>query len=198
MEAALTDIPTIRFQTTADTIDKFTSLLQAGILVPARPGVTIGEFLKSLPGFTEDYITDQIQTIFLNGTATDNMETPMEGDNPTLAISAAMPGLAGAIFRRNSLHAALRTVKNRIESHSTTDRIVITLKLFNAIARDRGAQLLKEGVTMKSNTLSAFLANRTPLQTHIANIHINGDQVPFARLTETLSKFESLHLRFCN
>ena len=127
MDTELIDIPTFLLHTTAEDIDRFTSLLQAGILIPAVRGVSIGAFLESLPGFTADYITDQVQTIFLNGTATDDMETPMEGDNPVLAISAAMPGLAGAIFRRNSLHAALRTVKATIANNSATDEITVTL-----------------------------------------------------------------------
>jgi hypothetical protein len=39
----------------------------------------------------------------------DDLETVVDGSSPVIAISGAMPGLAGAIFRKNSFHAALRT-----------------------------------------------------------------------------------------
>jgi len=198
MDTELIDIPTFLLHTTAEDIDRFTSLLQAGILIPAVRGVSIGAFLESLPGFTADYITDQVQTIFLNGTATDDMETPMEGDNPVLAISAAMPGLAGAIFRRNSLHAALRTVKATIANNSTTDEITVTLKLFNAIARDRGVRLLHNGVTIKASNLTAFLANRTPLMESIKLAEINGKSIPAENIPEILSTLDTLQLTFYN
>jgi len=198
MDTELIDIPTFQLHTTAEDIDRFTSLLQAGILIPAVRGVSIGAFLESLPGFTADYITDQVQTIFLNGTATDNMETPIEGDSPVLAISAAMPGLAGAIFRRNSLHAALRTVKATIANNSTTDEITVTLKLFNAIARDRGVRLLHNGVRIKASNLTAFLANRTPLMESIKYAEINGKSIPSKNIPEILSTLDTLQLTFYN
>jgi hypothetical protein len=187
METAFTEIQTLTISTTPEAIGGFTSLLQAGIFVPAVRGVSIGLFLEALPGFTADYINDQVQTIFLNGTATDDMETPLDGDNPVLAISAAMPGLAGAIFRRNSLHAALRTVKKTTESRSAADEITVTLKLFNAIARDRGIQLLEGGVRIKASSLAAFLNNRTPLMASIRKARLSGETIAPARLPEILS-----------
>jgi hypothetical protein len=192
------DTPTLALNTTKEAMDRFTSLLQAGIIVPAGRGISIGAFLEALPGFTADYITEQVQTIFLNGTATDDMETPLEGDAPVLAISAAMPGLAGAIFRKNSLHAALRTVKKTSESNSKTDEISVTLKLFNAIARDRGMQLLQNGVKMKAANVSAFLANRAPLMELLLEVEVNGQQTSSASLAQLLPTFDTIELTFCN
>lgn len=196
MDTQHTNTPTLSLRTSLETMPRFTSLLQGGILVPAARGVSIGAFLEALPGFTSDYITEQVQTIFLNGTATDDMETPMDGDTPVLAISAAMPGLAGAIFRRNSLHAALRTVKEKVKQSSNADEITVTLKLFNAIARDRGIRLLHDGVTMKSSNLADFLANRVPLKELITSAVVNGEQIPSDALAEVLPTLNTIHLTF--
>jgi hypothetical protein len=92
----------------ADTINQYTTLLQAGILEERSASTTVGGLLASLPGFTMQYIRERIETIFLNGLPIDNLETIINGPSPVaLAISAVMPGLAGAIFRKNSFHAAL-------------------------------------------------------------------------------------------
>ncbi|SHO51671.1 hypothetical protein SAMN02745220_04142 [Desulfopila aestuarii DSM 18488] len=198
MKTQLSDTPTFTLYTTIEAIDRFTSLLQTGIIVPAARGVSIGAFLEALPGFTANYITEQVQTIFLNGTATDDMETPLDGDAPVLAISAAMPGLAGAIFRRNSLHAALRTVKKTMKSNSATDEITVILKLFNAIARDRGVQLLQNGVIIKAANVTAFLANRAPLMQLLLDAEVNGNQTSSSSLAHLLPTFDTIKLTFCN
>ena len=125
-------LPELILEVTAESLPLFTTLLQSGIEINCNDGLSMGHFLNELPGFTPEYISDIIQTIFLNGTAEDDMTTPLTGKNPVLALSAAMPGLAGAIFRKNSLHSALRTEtrkKNTTESQS--ESLTVTLKLFN-------------------------------------------------------------------
>jgi len=186
----------ITIQTSTEDVSRFTSLLQAGILLPVQRGSSIGAFLGGLPGFTAEYITEQVQTIFLNGTATDDMETPLDSAEPVLAISAAMPGLAGAIFRRNSLHAALRTVKPKDKDYTADENVTVTLKLFNAIARDRGEKLLRQGVHMKAINFAQFLDNRTPLLSLITDVAIEGTSVPNSRLIETLPQLDTIHITF--
>jgi hypothetical protein len=122
----------------------------------------LGSFLDSLPGFTPDYVADEIQTIFLDGTSIDDLQTPIDGDNPVLALSAAMPGLAGAILRRNSFHAALRTTTTVRHTHHHGP-IVLTLKLFNSIARDRGPALLAGGISIEARKLQDFFATHPTL-----------------------------------
>lgn len=194
METTFTEVPRLTFRIAPDSIDKFTTLLQAGILVPTAQGSPIGVFLKNIQGFTEEYITNQVQTIFLNGTATDDMETELTGENPVLAISAAMPGLAGAIFRKNSLHAALRTTQASRKCASTNARITVTLKLFNAIARDRGAELLRRGVTLDATSLKKFLDTRTTLPSMIMVAELEGEALSKDNLPMTLTSHDKIHL----
>lgn len=194
METAFTEVPLLTLRIAPESMDMFTSLLQAGILKPTVQGNSIGAFLESIQGFTTEYITDQVQTIFLNGTATDDMETALTGENPVLALSAAMPGLAGAIFRKNSLHAALRTTKSTGNGSSAADRITVTLKLFNAIARDRGAELLRQGVSLTAASLIKFLDTRTTLLSMIMVAELEGKTIPAFDLPRMLTPLDRVHL----
>src|SRR5665647_491591 len=81
----------------------FASLLQHGILLPVDRPVALLPFLLALPGFDAEYIENTVQTIFINGVAVDSLDRSLPAGS-TLALSAAMPGLAGAIFRRQGLH----------------------------------------------------------------------------------------------
>jgi hypothetical protein len=194
METLFTSSPHLAFKIIPQKIDMFTSMLQAGIKIPTARGNSIGVFLEALPGFTADYITDAIQTIFLNGTATDDLETPLDGNNPVLAISAAMPGLAGAIFRKNSFHAALRTTKTAPVITSEQSQVTVTLKLFNSIARDRGTELLHEGVVLDAESISQFLTTRDTLPALIQNITLGDTTIPTDELFQTLSSLKTVHL----
>jgi hypothetical protein len=194
METQFTTIPHLIFKIPSEKIDMFTSILQAGIKIPTHHGNSIGVFLEALPGFTTEYITDAIQTIFLNGTATDDLETPLDGINPVLAISAAMPGLAGAIFRKNSLHAALRTTKEKEVTTRENNQLTVTLKLFNSIARDRGALLLYEGIVIEAEQISRFLDTRNTLPPLIQGITLEDTRVPAEELLQVLSSLKAVHL----
>ncbi len=194
METQFTPSPRLVFKMIPEKIDMFTSILQAGIKIPTHNGNSIGVFLEALPGFTADYITDAIQTIFLNGTATDDLETPLDGQNPVLAISAAMPGLAGAIFRKNSLHAALRTTKKDSVVASKCSQITVTLKLFNSIARDRGTQLLHNGIEIDAVNISRFLETRNTLPALIHSITLGETTIPADELLQVLSSLKTVHL----
>jgi hypothetical protein len=198
METQFTNPPHLTFQVLPGKTAMFTTLLQTGIRITADYGTTIGVFLASLPGFTEDYINDQVQTIFLNGTATDDLETPLDVDKPVLAISAAMPGLAGAIFRKNSLHAALRTTQTTHRNESAEAMVAVTLKLFNAIARDRGEQLLKEGVTMEAASVRRFFETREALRDLIDTVRLEDTFIAREDLMATLSAFDTIHLSIRN
>ncbi len=162
------------------TLKKLTALLQSGFYEKSPYGQPIGVFLKNLPGFTPSYIAEEIQTIFLNGTPVDDLETPLVTDNSVIALSAAMPGLAGAIFRRNSLHAALRRtppVSNTQEQH--TDTISTKLKLFNSVGKERGPDLFTRGVNVTTLTLSNYLQERPSVFKDIQMIR--NDNIPCTR-----------------
>lgn len=161
-------LPQLVLEVTEQSLPLFTTLLQSGIEINCRVGVSMGQFLNDLPGFTPDYLSDVVQTIFLNGTAEDDMTTTLTGNNPVLALSAAMPGLAGAIFRKNSLHSTLRTeTKKTTTNEPESESLTVTLKLFNSIAKERGGDLLQKGIIISMASLINFLEKREHLQQYI-------------------------------
>lgn len=150
---------TIRFDCVSDSSDKFASLLQRGFLIPCAQATTISDLLFSLPGFTRQYLEQKVQTIFINGSAADRVDLPLRpGD--TLALSAAMPGLAGAIFRRGGQHGSLRSQPAHKAMPTTGGTGYITVKLFNTIAVDRAGELLAQGILLAGRSLHQFLVRQ--------------------------------------
>ncbi len=142
----------------------FTTLLQSGIEISCPAGKSLAHFLAELPAFTKQYITETVQTIFLDGEPVDNLKQGFTKKRQTLALSASMPGLAGAILRRNSFHAALRE-RARQPSNNTpgVTETIVTLKLFNTIAQDKGPSFLAEGITINSQKVTQFFTTRSTL-----------------------------------
>jgi hypothetical protein len=169
-------------------LPRFTTLLQNGLYLNAPQGTTIGTLLADLPGFTDEYVGQRVQTIFLNGLPADDMQQQLFGAGAVLALSAAMPGLAGAIFRKDGVHASLRTETARklSETNSKGLPIEIRLKLFNLIAVERGVQVLNDGCTIKASALGKFLAYRPPLLAAIDKITMNDKGIGPHTLTTLL------------
>jgi hypothetical protein len=155
----------------------------------------LAKFLDRFPGFTAEYLADTVQTIFLNGTAVDDLSLPLTGSNPVLALSAAMPGLAGAIFRKNSFHSALRTETKSVQSGTgPKDSISVTLKLFNSIAKDRGEALLKAGLCLRGDQLATFLTKRPHLIQHIVKIQLGEKELDQRELLHVLPDLAKVNL----
>ncbi|MBB5349363.1 hypothetical protein JWG42_12955 [Desulfoprunum benzoelyticum] len=188
------DLSRLELQVNPEDIPLYTTVLQGGILVKARAGIPLGSFLDALPGFNHDYIVNVIQTIFLDGTAIDDLETPIEGDHPVLALSAAMPGLAGAILRKNSYHAALRTTVTERRDHHQQGSITITLKLFNSIARDCGPALLAAGIRLNAAVLRGFCSTHPTLAAGLRHIVLDGRPITADSMSVWLEQEQTITL----
>ncbi|WP_456386033.1 hypothetical protein [Desulfolithobacter sp.] len=152
-------IPTLELVIKPGTTIRFTTMLQSGFVVELKPGQTIRQLLRTLPGFTDSYLEKRVQTIFLNSIPADSVDLELP-DGAILALSAAMPGLAGAIFRRGGRHRTLRSQPEPPDSASNPgpeNRGRCTVKLFNHIARERGETLLSRGVILPGPALRNFL-----------------------------------------
>jgi len=181
-------LPRIKIVVEKESLSFFTTILQSGIEMTTEANIPLGKFLCSCPGFSEQYLAETVQTIFLNGTALDDLQTPLNAPHPVVALSAAMPGLAGAILRRNSLHSALRTKTGLDKTqHSASGPLAVTLKLFNRIARDKGELLLTRGVVIASQPLSVFFAKRPEMVARICSTTLNGHTVSPNELTAVIS-----------
>ncbi len=169
---------TIRLSCTENAASKLATLLQRGFLVPVTGAVAVAELLTSLPGFSLKYVSERVQTIFVNGLPVDNTARELiAGD--TLALSAAMPGLAGAIFRRGGQHASLRTRPLPQQRQGTAGTGNITLKLFNMVATETGPQLLEAGILIRGPVLARFLERQDKRMLPLMQqTQVNGATVP--------------------
>jgi hypothetical protein len=190
------EYPVIQFEVTKLFLPAFTSLLQYGIELKTVVGTPLGAFLRNCPGLSQEYLAETVQTIFLNGTAVDTLEKPLVGTHPIIALSAAMPGLAGAIFRKNGPHAALRTTTENLQtSDQKQGPLPVTLKLFNQIARDKGEELLARGVVIGGTALANFLTRRTELATAIRKATLQSHPAEIHQLTSLVREYSYIHVQ---
>ncbi len=101
----------------------------------------------------------RIQTVFLNGRAVDDIETVMIANGDTLALSAAMPGLVGASFRRAGRYSVFR---DNVSFHDGEPQVgqgagLVTVKLFNLIVSEIGPTLLQQGVRISAKMLAEVI-----------------------------------------
>jgi len=146
-----------------DRISAFLPLLAQGFTIKTKVGVSIHELLCGQLGLSTDYLEHRLQTIFLDGKAVDNVEAAVVRQGSTLALSAAMPGLAGATLRRGSVYASMRhqvTHDNIVNNKIVKDGL-IELKLFNLVARDIGPMFLMQGIRINGEKLQNFF-RKTP------------------------------------
>src|SRR5512136_62125 len=108
-------------------------LMQNGFWIKGNVGCSVKAFLCEQFGLSPEYLEKRIQTIFLNGDAVDDVEKAVVEDGTTLSLSAAMPGLAGAVLCKGGYYAAMRdqiSCKEQQPSISGQPGKVL-IKLFN-------------------------------------------------------------------
>lgn len=149
---------TLNITVEEDRVSAFFPLLALGFTVKTKVGVSVQELLCRQLGLSTDYLDNRLQTIFLDGKAVDNVRTAVVRQGSTLALSAAMPGLAGATLRRGGAYASMRhkiTHKKNAENEIVKDGSIV-LKLFNLVARDIGPMFLIQGIWVSGKNLQGF------------------------------------------
>jgi len=146
------------------TLDKklfpfFTPLLQKGIRVRVQVGCSLSTLLVAQFGLKTEYVNERIKTIFLEGNPVDDLEKALVKDGSVLALSAALPGLAGATLRRGGFFAGLRS---QIPQQETTSPVLpgegfVVVKLFNLLIRELGPIFLERGVFLSAKDFEEFL-----------------------------------------
>jgi len=185
--------PVLSLTLPPESLPGFASLLQHGILFPLRHPVPLLAFLVSLPGFSADYIEKNVQTIFIDGVAADNLDRALAG-GATVALSAAMPGLAGAIFRRQGVHGSLRSQPVQHSPQAQSDAGFLTLKLFNSIATDRIGDLLHQGILVSGKALANFARPRGHLFAPPVAIRLDGQELAYPALLDQAEKLDLLQV----
>jgi len=134
-------------------------LLGGGIGIPTPLGISLRTFLCDGLGMAGDYLDNRVQTILLNSRPVDDVQQTIVADGDVIALSAAMPGLAGATLRRGGHLAAMRagiSQKRPDGTGSTSSTGVVVLKLFNLIAREMGPLVLSREIWLRNKDFEAL------------------------------------------
>ncbi len=149
-----------------DAPEHFSLLLQQGFFMPVPRVCSLREFLCELVGVCGVYTEKSLQTIFLDGTAVDDIDQALIRPGCRLALSAAMPGLVGATMRRDSYFKRMRegiSRSSRQEEGLDTQQDTsfrIQVRLYNAVGRDLAGLFLHQGIILSSRDLIQFLKSR--------------------------------------
>jgi len=140
----------------------FSLLLQHGVALEAVLPSSVKSLLCDQFGVAPDYVTDRINTVFLDGKPVDDVEKALVKSGSILALSASMPGFVGAAFRRGGRYAAMRaSISHAGETVSgAREKGCFTLKLFNLTATELGPHFLGLGVRVQGEDLDRFLTDR--------------------------------------
>jgi hypothetical protein len=164
----------------------FFRLLQNGFAVETEVGCSVRTLLVENLGLETNYIEERVQTVFLDGETVDDFDAALVRDGSVLALSAAMPGLIGAILRRGSYYAPMRreiSHKKKIESTSSQKGMVI-VKLFNLLNRELGPFLLERGVWVGESDLNEILEKHSDSFVHeFKLIEVDGKGYELDQLT---------------
>lgn len=144
-------------------ISAFYPLLGKGFSVYAPSGSGIKEYLCSYLGIDADYFDDRIQTLFLDGSPVDDPESAQLKPGSILALSGAMPGLAGATLRRGGFYGRLRGEISYDQDTvcDASGECLIRVKVFNLLTRELGPRFLEKGIQIDSEAVSDLLKNRS-------------------------------------
>jgi len=148
----------VEFNLSPEGIPSFFPLLQKGFMVKARVGVSVQTFLGDHAGLSPEYLRDRVKTIFLDGKSVDDLDKTLIPDGSRLALSAALPGLAGAVLRRGSPFAGLRSRVGEGEKDlpGKPEEGFVYLKLFNLLLPELGPVFLRKGILIPREDFQEF------------------------------------------
>jgi hypothetical protein len=131
-------------------------------MVETPVGCSVKTVLNNTLGMDDNYVEDRIKTIFLDAKPVDDIKTACINDGSVLALSGAMPGLAGATLRRGGQLASFRgSISCRSDGkNALSQEGHVVVKLFNLLVDDLGPIFLKQGILLKSKQLKDFFGSR--------------------------------------
>ncbi len=152
----------VHLSTEAEAVPAFVEILQKGFVFECQVGASIESFLCRDLGLDRRYVTERISTVFLDGRCVDDIGSAVLKEGSVLALSAAMPGLAGASLRRGGVYGALRSsITHRENEHLKKATGLCSIKLFNLLTTELGPVFLKRGILVKPKDMEAFLTRRS-------------------------------------
>ena len=154
----------LSLRVTPDVLPRFCLLFGGGCTVFASTGCSIRDLLCEQLGVSSDYLERRIQTVFLNGRVVDDPALATVPAGSTIALSAAMPGVAGAMLRRRSPYAPMRSQISHPEPDADREAArqgAVLIKLFNIIRDELGPRLLRRGIQIPGKALNKLFRTRS-------------------------------------
>lgn len=191
-------VPHISLRVRPGLVAFFTPLLREGVGVEAPVGASLRAVMEDVLGMAPDYVAGRVLTVFLDGSPVDDIEAVTVRQGSELALGAAMPGLAGIAMRRGSPVKAFREAiaARPWAGEAGGGSAAILVKLFNMVADEAGPELLRRGVTLRSDRLEGFLSERGPeVREGIEEVLADGLPVSRSALTYALSAGQERDVR---
>jgi len=169
-----------------------TPLLREGVAVSLRPGLSLRQTMIQDLGFCPECVEERVQTVFLDGSPVDDIDTDSVSPGCTLALAGALPGVAGIAMRRGSPVGVFREGITHDTGHAeaaqavTGHPLAVTLKLFNSVALECLTTVLEQGVELRAARLAELLA-ADPEALAGAAFRLDGLEVHRAGLVAALS-----------
>ena len=182
----------------AELVPIFFQLLGHGFKVNVQTGCSVKELLCNQLGIDEDYLSERIQTIFLNARVVDDVKSAIVTEGSVLALSGAMPGLVGAILRSGGYYAAMRSQISHEENMPTSQLKdgIITLKLLNLVVKELGPTFLQNGILLKGEALQEFIESRLEdLKIKCVSAELEGKSVAIDHLQDITWKADQVFLQ---
>jgi hypothetical protein len=131
-------------------------------MVKVQLGSNIRLLLCRQLGLSPKYLEKRIQTIFLDGKPVDDVDSATIQRGAILALSAALPGLAGATLRKGGYYAPMRSQISFGKPAPWEPRHegMIVLRLFNLVLRELGPKFLTKGVWVSGEDLTNFFTRQ--------------------------------------
>jgi hypothetical protein len=177
---------------------KLVGLLNAGFMVNIRIGESVKTLVCERLGIDEAYFDERVQTLFLDSKPVDDPATAVVKNGSILALSAAMPGLVGAVFRKGGRYSWMRgSITYPDENDVTAGKTGwVTVKLFNLILKELGPFFLEAGVWLKGETIQAFFVDRfSSLASDIQSVILNDREIAPQALLEIEGEEKPVYIK---
>ena len=163
-----------------------------------QAGCSVKSFLCEQLGLSPEYVEERIQTLFLDGKPVDDKDSATIRDGSTLALSAAMPGLVGAVLRSGGFFASMRsTISHREETEvERPHEGMVSLKLFNILLREIGPAFLERGIWILGKDLQNFIEGKLDdFWTGCKKATVDGKEVDLKKLSRIKWAAKDVFLR---
>jgi len=181
------DSLTVSLTLSSDSIFHFFPWLQRGVRVKVRLGCSLKTLLVEQLGLSSEYLRERVRIIFLDGKPVDDLEKARVKNGSILALSSAMPGLAGASLRTGSPFSAFRREMSHRENGPAlpSQEGFIWVKLFNFLVPELGPILLKRGVFLSPEEFKEFMESLPrKFWAGIKQAIVNGQEMEVNRLLD--------------